>query len=223
MLLLQDEAEGVRRLASLVLALGSEEAENREKKQGIKPFAKTQILLQSLSVFSRQGLEQTSVQDLLEAASISRRTFYKYFSNKIDVLENIYELAVRILLTRYKEELPQAANIDELVEVLVSVGFDYAVDFGRVIAIMAQEALRADSPLAVLRVRLQAETSAILLRELQRLGANQVSELVVTSLLWAMEGALLHLMQHTECTKTDVARYKAEMRKLLSASLTTTV
>ena len=98
MLLLQDEAEGVRRLASLVLALGSEEAESREKKQGIKPFAKTQILLQSLSVFSRQGLEETSVQDLLEAASISRRTFYKYFSNKIDVLENIYELAVRILL-----------------------------------------------------------------------------------------------------------------------------
>lgn len=220
MLLLQDEAEGVRRLASLVLALGSEEAESREKKQGIKPFAKTQILLQSLSVFSRQGLEETSVQDLLEAASISRRTFYKYFSNKIDVLENIYELAVRILLTRYEEELPQAVDLDELVEVLVGVGFDYAVDFGRVIAIMAQEALRADSPLAVLRVRLQTETSAILLRELQRLGANQVSELVVTSLLWAMEGALLHLMQHSECTKADVSRYKAEMRKLLRASLT---
>ena len=89
--------DSIRRLVALVLELGSEESESSRKSPGGRSFAKTEILLHAMSVFNRQGLEETSVQDILDAANISRRTFYKYFSGKIDVLENIYSLALRVI------------------------------------------------------------------------------------------------------------------------------
>ena len=43
-----------------------------------RAHARTEILIHSINVFARRGLERTTVQHLLDAAGISRRTFYKY-------------------------------------------------------------------------------------------------------------------------------------------------
>src|SRR5262245_18255916 len=49
-------------------------------------------------VFARRGFDATRVEDILQAAPVARRTFYKYFSSKEDVLAAIYELATGELL-----------------------------------------------------------------------------------------------------------------------------
>jgi AcrR family transcriptional regulator len=95
------QGDSIRRLVELVLELGSED-EKRSRKNAGRSFAKTEILLHAMSVFNQQGLEDTSVQDLLNAANISRRTFFKYFSGKVEVLENIYVLASRVMIARFE-------------------------------------------------------------------------------------------------------------------------
>lgn len=190
-----NESRAMRRLVTLVLELGSEAVEEGGRKAvGSRSFAKTQILLQSMSVFNQRGLEETSVQDLLDAAQISRRTFYKYFSSKLDVLENIYALASRVLMVRFETELPQATNKAELIQRLIAIYADHQFSVGRIVGIMVEESMRAASPLAVHRLRMQDNMVALLQTQMQRLGESAPEPYLILGLLWAMEGASLHLL-----------------------------
>src|SRR5580658_5491801 len=50
------------------------------------------------TVFARLGFAAARVEDILAAAGIARRTFYKSFSSKEDVRAAVYQLALRELL-----------------------------------------------------------------------------------------------------------------------------
>src|ERR1700704_6191626 len=52
----------------------------------------------AVGVFTRMGFAATRVEDLLAAAGIARRTFYKYFRSKEEVLAAVYMLATGELL-----------------------------------------------------------------------------------------------------------------------------
>ncbi len=58
---------------------------------------KKQIADAALALFQEKGIEHTSVQDILVAATISKGTFYNHFSSKNDcvaeILENLREEA----------------------------------------------------------------------------------------------------------------------------------
>lgn len=49
------------------------------------------ILDAARRVFAQKGYDEATVADLLEGASISRRTFYRYFDNREAVLLRLYE------------------------------------------------------------------------------------------------------------------------------------
>src|SRR5688500_5887621 len=60
--------------------------------------ARANVVHAAIDVFAKLGVEATRVEDLLEASGIARRTFYKYFRSKEDVLAALYELVTRQLL-----------------------------------------------------------------------------------------------------------------------------
>jgi len=47
------------------------------------------ILRESAHLFLRKGFANTSVEDIIEAAEIARSSFYRFFSNREEVLANI--------------------------------------------------------------------------------------------------------------------------------------
>lgn len=214
-----NEASSIYKLFSLVLALGGEEGDGRKAASTGRSFAKTEILLHSMAVFSQKGLEHTTVQDLLDAANISRRTFYKYFSSKIDVLESVYELALGIQLARYESELGEASSLDQVEAKLVDIYFDYQVSVGRIIGIMLEESLRSESPLAKRRVEAQKKAVAIVSAEVARVGGLALDPLQIYALIWAMECTTLHFFNHTQGGYEDVEYCRREMRKLCHAVL----
>lgn len=57
----------------------------------------TAILTSAEQTFSARGYEATTVAHLLEAASVSRRTFYRYFESKEAVLVRLYEASLQTL------------------------------------------------------------------------------------------------------------------------------
>ena len=61
-------------------------------------LARADIARASIAVFSKLGADATRVEDLLAAADVARRTFYKHFRSKDDVLAAIYEMVSRELL-----------------------------------------------------------------------------------------------------------------------------
>lgn len=206
--------ESLRRLAALVLELGSEQSGSSRKADVARSFARTQILIHAMSVFNQHGLEETSVQDLLNAANISRRTFYKYFTGKLDVLESIFVLACRVMLARFEAELPATRSRHDLLETVVRIYFDYQFSVGRIVGIMLEESLRSSSPLAPHRQQLLDKVVVLLQRELSRLGMAAQEYWQLMGLLWALEGASMQLLTGPATSDDDVEACRRGMLSL---------
>lgn len=79
---------------------------------------KRQVIQSSLELFTEKGFQNTSIQDILQRANISKGTFYNYFSSKNEcfmaILEqNRYEAALRrheILLGKDKTDIEVLAQ-----------------------------------------------------------------------------------------------------------------
>ena len=67
-------------------------------KQGRREMNKLQcrnrILKMSRRLFTAKGYENTTIEDVAEAAEISKATLYNYFSSKEDLLQGIADAAL---------------------------------------------------------------------------------------------------------------------------------
>lgn len=84
-----------------------------------------EIAAQAQRLFLAQGFENTSVGDIAEAAGVSRRTFFRYFATKADVVwvESDAELA------HFRAALA-AADPDEPPHITITNAFIAALDHG---------------------------------------------------------------------------------------------
>ena len=178
---------------------------------------RTNIQLAAIPVFARKGLAETTVNDLLVAANVSRRTFYKYFENKMQVLEGIYQTAVALLLSRFGEMQSLAGSPQAWLQGMVGRYFDYHLAVGPIIRLMQEEALRADSPLAAHRQRAHTEMARLLAERLHN--TTQAAEpLTYRALIWAMEAASLELLGRA-ASRAEIEQAKRVLSELLIASL----
>ena len=68
-----------------------------------------ELELIALLIFTEQGFDETTVDQIAAAASVSRRTFFRYYESKSDVLWNVFDYEVetiRRLLAEMPDELP---------------------------------------------------------------------------------------------------------------------
>ena len=74
------------------------------------------ILTAACSLFSRRGVANVSVEDILLEADVSRGTFYKYFSNKEDVLKAIVLPVFGYLIERFSrlDDVDAAVVLEEV-------------------------------------------------------------------------------------------------------------
>lgn len=172
--------------------------------------AKANVLFYSIGVFAKKGIAETTVQDLLEAANVSRRTFYKYFKNKVDVLESIYEIASNMLITRFRAEMGQSSVADFVVR-CVSLYFDYHTTLGPLVRMMTEEARRSDSPLAQHREKTIDHLVNLFDDKYFETVGVRLDTQVYYALIWAMESASINLLTNTQCTPEDVERCKNVM------------
>lgn len=181
--------------------------------------AKSDVLFNAIGVFTSKGVEDTTVQDLLDAANVSRRTFYKYFKNKVEVLESIYEIAAGLLMARFKAMKKESTSLSDFVVSCVELFFDYHANLGPLIRMMTEEALRAGSPLAPHRASLLEQMVKLFDDRYFEEEGVRLDPKVYYSLIWMMESASINILTNTEATREVVDSFKAVMSAISARAM----
>lgn len=186
----------------------------------LKPKAQAvhgRIVHAALEVFARLGVEATRVEDLLLSSGVSRRTFYKYFHSKEDVLAAVYEQITGELLSAVGA--CEAGDPLAAIRRTLDAYLDLHVQNPRIVRVLQEHAVRADSPLAPIRQRFRVELVTRLGQAFQRATGRAAEPLMFVALISALEGVSLEILAGKP-NRAEVARAGAALHALLDALLT---
>ncbi|WP_285601593.1 mycofactocin system transcriptional regulator [Kineosporia sp. NBRC 101731] len=81
----------------------------------------------ALELFTEHGFEATTVEQIADRAGVSRRTFFRYFDTKADVLWSEFDAEVQTL-HRLLSEAPAGQSLTESIKQAVLTANHYGVD-----------------------------------------------------------------------------------------------
>ena len=183
------------------------------------PFARSSILAAAAKVFSKQGIAATRVEDILVAAKIARRTFYRYFANKDEVLAALYEVWSAEMIkavedVRAREPGSPLAGIRAGIDIFL--GF-YRTG-PRAWRELVELAMRSDSPLAPRRRWLREQVVRLLDDSVHAADGRRLDPYVYQALLSALEGLCLELGA-PDAKPGDVERVRLVLHALVDHAL----
>lgn len=89
--------------------------------------ARERVLEGAREAFGRLGYEQTRVEDILEAASVSRPTFYRIFSSKQEAYEELDRIAVAYLQRAMEQSDPRNEAKRDLLGLVIASYFEWRI------------------------------------------------------------------------------------------------
>jgi AcrR family transcriptional regulator len=167
------------------------------------------IIAAAMPVFVRRGIAQTRVEDLLVAAKLARRTFYKYFASKEAVVAALFDTASEQLVFAM-EQARRAAPHSPMAG--IRAGIDIYLQFhqlnGKVMREIIELAMRSDSLLHPRQRWLRGELVRIFDESITALDGRRVNPLVFHALLAGLDGMAL------EMTGNEPRRELEEVRQI---------
>jgi AcrR family transcriptional regulator len=184
-------------------------------------FAKNAILGGAAAVFGRMGAADATVEHILEASQISRRTFYRFFDSKEDVLDALHEVACDLFLQSIRAAIEGAQDVTPVERLgrCVDVYLEFGQRQGAVMRVLAGEAMREGSRLAPRRRRVFDALVEMMDGAVQSTQKRRVDPLVFRALLAALEGTTRTLLEQGPIDAEEVARAKRAMMRILGATL----
>lgn len=87
------------------------------------------ILKKALELIKQNGYDNVTLNDICQAAGISRHTFYYYFSSKDDILRDFYQIPRDISQERLSSILSAENNVEQLWQLFEPM-IDFVADTG---------------------------------------------------------------------------------------------
>ncbi len=156
-------------------------------------LAQGSVLAAALGVFERKGFDATRVEDILEAAGIARRTFYRYWKSKDDVLVALYGVALGEILAAIRDSHDDAQPLVGIHRA-IDVYLDYHTKNAATLRVLLGQAMRPDSPLFEMRRSFRAALVQIL-TDVAHKRKKDFAPLVFVALVSALEGVSLELLE----------------------------
>jgi AcrR family transcriptional regulator len=184
--------------------------------------ARTQILDGAARVFGARGYAGTSVEHILEAANVSRRTFYRFFRNIDEVLSELFETASMMLLQAMRSAIMLGKTPEERIEYAIEVFLRAPQTVGPLSMVFHLEASNPASRLHVRREAAILEVVRLLDSEIFNEYGVHLDPLVFRGLIAAIEQISVIVYTQTDAGPADVERGKRAMifiaKQILAAS-----
>ena len=198
----------------------------RRRQPGVQlgeDVVRNMILYGASKVFAAHGLRAASVEHILAAADISRRTFYLMFRNKEDVAMALYRLGTDALIASCRRAVAAESDALDQVKRCVDIHLRNARDLGRLIFVLGGEAQRPESPLYARRMEVQSAIVAMLQPGQEVAAGGPVDPLLLRGLVLALEAVTrMVLAEGDEGRRVDdasIERARRVMARIVSASL----
>jgi AcrR family transcriptional regulator len=195
----------------------------RRNRTGIQlgePVVRGMVMMAAAKVFAEHGYRAVSVDDLLAAANVSRRTFYKAFDGKDAVGLALYRFGTDALVDNCRRAL--AADGDLLTRVLrcIDLHLGNAGRVGRLVFVLGGEASSQDSPLFAVRMAVHDRLVELLLAADRD---RRVDPLFVRTLVLALEAmvrcVLLEGDEGRRVTDAQIARGRRVMTRIVTGAI----
>jgi AcrR family transcriptional regulator len=178
------------------------------------------VLQGAATVFADKGFRAASVEDILVAAKISRRTFYRLYKSKEEVASALYQIGTGRLLESCKSAIRQESDPMRQIERCIDAHLENAGVFGRLVYVLGGEAQSRESLLYELRM----ETHRALVSALvEGASARQVDPLVFQAVIIALEGVVRVVLEAGDegrrVTAPALDRVRRVMRRIVAATM----
>jgi AcrR family transcriptional regulator len=90
----------------------------RDRKQD---FVRSEIWHAAVDLFARRGYEATTVEEIAAAAGVSRRTFFRYYASKDDLMVKAIDTYGDLLSDAIRTAAPNAAPLDLIKQAVLRV------------------------------------------------------------------------------------------------------
>lgn len=81
------------------------------------------ILDTAVDLYQRKGIEETRVSDIIEASGLSRATFYRYFKDQYDILNEVVVREFHQMMEKYERD--QFMHDDPVLQIVEHMIFFY--------------------------------------------------------------------------------------------------
>jgi AcrR family transcriptional regulator len=178
---------------------------------------RNRILRGAARAFGERGYGATSVEQILAAAEVSRRTFYRTFRSKEDVLRTLFDNSVGMLVRAVREAGDPAREQRERVVASVEAYIKVHANAGPLARVLLLEQFSPGSPLAVQRNRAHSTFTKLITSAAVGGGRPAPDPILVAAIVAGINQVCVQMASEFPAGNWDVERAKRAILRILSA------
>lgn len=171
-------------------------------------------------VFGAKGYGDTSVANILEAANISRRTFYKLFRNKEDLFAELFDAASLIFLQSMANAVALARTPADKIGSAIEVYLRAPETAGPIFHVLQLEASRPGTRLAQRRESVIEHLVEMFQDGIRSESGREVDPWLLRGVIAALDAITMHVYTQTDASEQDLLRAKQTMVHIVTSTLT---
>lgn len=180
---------------------------------------RSQILLGAATAFGARGHAAASVEHILEAAKVSRRTFYRFFRSKEDVFEQLFETAAIMFVQAIRAAAASGGDPEATLSRCLDAYLELPRTAGPLFHVFHREANSPGSPLFARRERVIDELVAMLDQGYQAMHRRAADPLVLRGVIAALERISTYALSQPSPAPAEIAHAKAAMLHIVRSTL----
>ena len=189
----------------------------RNSRRSTSISTKDKILQGAAEIMQDLGIRKTRVQDILDSANVSRRTFYQYFKSTDELLLELYKEATTKLTTSVMQAMITSKEPGEKLSSGVKAYLDFQQSGGHLLILLQAEAIRPDSSLSEYRKQVLDVLVAMLDQTISRLFNISHDPYFYWAAMVGVEGLVIHVQRNDSFSETERARVEKVIMRLLSS------
>lgn len=180
---------------------------------------KQQTLKAATQVYAAHGFHRTTVALILQAANISRPTFYKLFRDVREVIDLVVQQANDRLRDAVADAILEQQDLSGMLNAGVQAYFNWCREMGPLVGPIYSEINDADSPASHHRSQIIADFVGLFDAQAQLLGRPAADPLMYDSVLRAVEHAGSSAFWPQKLSEAEIERRRQIAMRIMLASL----